>query len=380
MCTAETLQTAIRPPGSKTLRRSPVGASPGTLIADPKAVQSALSLTVVSPEECQFFTDVSLADVEQACGQWPIIWLDCVGLANIELIAEIGRIFGLHPLALEDVGQHRPAAEGRPLRGPCLRRPQMIDDTAHNRYEQIAVFFGENFVVTFQERPGDPFDPVRKRIEASNPNRLRARKADYLAYALIDAIVDSYFPPVEAIGDKDRRHRGRDDRPSAEASGAAAASIAPRASSCSRARCFRCATPSPALIRAEAPFVRAETKVYLNDTLDHSISLIEMVETQRDMLTGLIDMHLSLSQARTNEIISFLTIVSAIFIPLTFLVGVWGMNFDPASSPWNMPELQWPTMVIRRRSASWRLVAVSLVALLPLEEVAVTPGRAAVDG
>ena len=100
--------------------------------------------------------------------------------------------------------------------------------------------------------------------------------------------------------------------------------------------------------------MRAETKVYLNDTLDHSISLIEMVETQRDMLTGLIDMHLSLSQARINEIISFLTIVSAIFIPLTFLVGVWGMNFDPASSPWNMPELEWAYTAIRRPSASWR--------------------------
>ena len=86
-----------------------------------------------------------------------------------------------------------------------------------------------------------------------------------------------------------------------------------------------------------------------------------MVETQRDMLTGLIDMHLSLSQARINEIISFLTIVSAIFIPLTFLVGIWGMNFDPASSPWNMPELHWATMAIRRRLASWRSIAVSLV-------------------
>jgi magnesium transporter len=114
------------------------------------------------------------------------------------------------------------------------------------------------------------------------------------------------------------------------------------------------------MIRAEAPFVRAETKVYLNDTLDHSISLIEMVETQRDMLTGLIDMHLSLSQARINEIISFLTIVSAIFIPLTFIVGVWGMNFDPAASPWNMPELEWaygyPTAL-----GFMALIAVSLV-------------------
>ena len=112
------------------------------------------------------------------CGQWPLIWLDCIGLANIQLISEIGRIFSLHPLALEDDGQHRPAAEGRSLRGPCLRRAvRMIDDVTLNRYEQIAVFFGKNFVVTFQERAGDPFNPVRKRIESSAcPNRLRARK------------------------------------------------------------------------------------------------------------------------------------------------------------------------------------------------------------
>ena len=109
--------------------------------------------------------------------------------------------------------------------------------------------------------------------------------------------------------------------------------------------------------------MRAETKVYLNDTLDHSISLIELVETQRDMLTGLIEMHLSLSQARTNEIISFLTIVSAIFIPLTFLVGVWGMNFDPTSSPWNMPELRGLLRLSGWPSSSWRWSRSSLVAL-----------------
>jgi magnesium transporter len=94
------------------------------------------------------------------------------------------------------------------------------------------------------------------------------------------------------------------------------------------------------LIRNDVPYVKAETKVFLNDTLDHCIRLIELVETQRDAMTGLIEMHLSLSQARTNDVISLLTIVSAIFIPLTFLVGVWGMNFDPETSPWNMPELR----------------------------------------
>src|SRR3954468_4654457 len=163
-------------PRTKILRRSPVGASPGTLIADPKAVQSALSLTAISPEECQFFTDVSLADVEHACKQWPLIWLDCVGLANVELISEIGRIFGLHPLALEDTVNTGQRPKIDLYEDHAFVVLSMIDDTSLNRYEQVAIFFGENFVVTFQERPGDPFDPVRKRIEASNPNRLRARK------------------------------------------------------------------------------------------------------------------------------------------------------------------------------------------------------------
>ncbi|TIU61280.1 MAG: magnesium and cobalt transport protein CorA, partial [Mesorhizobium sp.] len=115
------------------------------------------------------------------------------------------------------------------------------------------------------------------------------------------------------------------------------------------------------LIRNDVPYVKAETKVFFNDTLDHSLRLIELVETQRDMLTGLIEMHLSLSQARTNDVISYLTIVSVIFMPLTFLVGVWGMNFDPDTSPWNMPELKayygYPTALV-----FMGLVAVGLIA------------------
>src|SRR5262245_12235568 len=183
-------------------RRPPVGAAPGTLIADPKAIHSALSLTVLSPEECHFYTDVSLADVEQARERWPVIWLDCVGLANIELISEIGRIFGLLTLSLEDVVNTGQRAKVDIFEDHAFVVLSMIDDPSQNRYEQISIFFGERFVITFQERAGDPFNAVRKRIEFSNPSRLRQRKADYLAYALIDAIVDSYFPPVESNRDK----------------------------------------------------------------------------------------------------------------------------------------------------------------------------------
>jgi magnesium transporter len=320
-------------------RRPPVGASPGTLIADPAARRSELRLTLISPETYETIENASIDDLNAHCDQWPVVWLDCTGLANIPLIEEIGRIFSLHPLALEDVvntGQ-RPKVDFFEDHAFVVMR--MIDDVKVHRYEQIAVFFGRNFVVTFQEREGDPFDPVRKRIAAAMPNRLRSRGADYLAYALIDAIVDSYFPPIEAASElvdgiedemlnKPHKHQMRQLHELRRDANVLKGVLWP----------MRDALAT--LIRNEVPYVRAETKVFLNDTLDHSLRLIELVETQRDMLTGLIEMHLSLSQARTNDVISYLTIVSVIFMPLTFLVGVWGMNFSPDASPWNMPELR----------------------------------------
>ncbi|CDX22892.1 Magnesium and cobalt transport protein CorA [Mesorhizobium sp. ORS 3324] len=321
------------------IRRPPVGASPGTLIADPAARRSELRLTLISPEKFKTIDNASIDELNTHCDRWPVVWLDCTGLANIQLIKEIGRIFNLHPLALEDVvntGQ-RPKVDFFEDHAFVVLR--MIDDVAAHRFEQIAVFFGRNFVVTFQEREGDPFDPVRKRIAAAMPNRLRSRGADYLAYALIDAIVDSYFPPVEVASElvdgieeqmlnTPHKHQMRQLHELRRDANVLKGVLWP----------MRDALAT--LIRNDVPFVKAETKIFFNDTLDHSLRLIELVENQRDMLTGLIEMHLSLTQARTNDVISYLTIVSVIFMPLTFLVGVWGMNFEPESSPWNMPELK----------------------------------------
>jgi len=320
------------------VRRSPVGASPGTLIADPTARRSELTLTLIAPDKFDTVQDASLDDVIKCRRTWPVIWLDCTGLANITLIEEIGQIFGLHPLALEDVvntGQ-RPKADFYDDHAFVVL--SMIDDAATLRYEQVAVFFGEKFVVTFQERAGDPFDPVRKRIQSSVSSRLRTRAADYLAYALIDAIVDSYFPPIEACGEvaekvEDEMMQGPQKRHMQQLQQMR------RSINVLKGVLWPLRDALAALIRNDVPFVRADTKVFFNDTLDHAMRLIQMVETERDTMTGLIEMHLSLSQARTNDVISLLTIVSAIFIPLTFLVGVWGMNFDHDISPWNMPEL-----------------------------------------
>jgi magnesium transporter len=320
-------------------KRSPIGASPGTLIADPAANRSELRLTLYSPEAIRVIENASMDDVLANCERWPVIWLDCVGLASIDLIRDIGKVFNLHPLALEDVvntGQ-RPKTEFFGDHAFVVLR--MIDDAAARRYEQMSLFFGEDYVVTFQEREGDPFDPVRKRLEAAVPGGLRSREADFLAYSLIDAIVDSYFPPVDNAND-------RIDRIEDEMLGA------PRQDHIHELHDMRRETTArkqvlwavrdavAALMRTEEQCIAPDTKVYFNDTLDHVIRLIQMEETQRETITGLIELHLLLGQARTNDVVGLLTIVSTIFIPLTFLVGVWGMNFDPDASPWNMPELR----------------------------------------
>lgn len=320
-------------------KRSPVGASPGTLVADPHAEPSRLRLALIAPDRWQFVEDATLDDIRAArSGGWPVVWVDCAGLADVGLIAGIGRVFGLHPLGLEDAvnTSQRPKVDFFDDHAFAVLR--MIDDPAAHRFEQVSLFFGEDFVVTFQERAGDPFDPIRRRIENSATNRLRTRKADYLAYALMDAIVDSYFQPVDMAGEAiEKIEDTLFDAP--EKRQARELQVLRRRATAMKQALWPLRDAFAGLVRSDAPIVCPETRIFLNDTLDHVVRLIDMVETQRDTLTGLIDMHLSLLQARTNDVVSFLTIVSVIFIPLTFLAGIWGMNFDPDASPWNMPEL-----------------------------------------
>ena len=316
-----------------------MGAPPGTLIADPDAPQPSLTVIGMSGDRQERIDTVSVADLARLREEWPLIWIDCIGLGNVELIREIGAQFSLHPLALEDVvntGQ-RPKVDF--FDHNVFVVLQMIDVPTTGRQEQIAIFFGEGFVITFQERPGDCFDPVRRRIQGP-PSRIHHRGSDYLAYAIIDTIVDSFFPVVEAVGDDiDRREDTMLANPRQHAD------VAMHELRRDLLGLKRTLWPMrdvlAGLVRSDTKIQSKETAVYLNDTLDHATQLLELVETYRETVTALIEMQFSLTQVRINEVVSILTIVSAIFIPLTFLVGVWGMNFDPDSSPWNMPELRW---------------------------------------
>ena len=306
-------------------------------MSHPTAHPTVLNLTLIAPDRSEFHTACDPDAIERARGDWPLLWLDCVGLADVAAIARIGELFGLHPLALEDAvnTDQRPKTDF--YHNGVFVVVSMIDDRASRRREQISLFFGERFVVTFQERPGDPFEPVRRRIKGQSP--LCERNSDYLAYALIDAIVDSYFPVMEHLGEA---IDGLEDAIFAEtqAPDIRELHMLRRGVAGVKRSLWPLRDALAALARAETTLVAAETKIYLNDTLDHVVRLIEMTEADREMLTGLIEIDLALAQGRANDVVRFLTVVSAIFIPLTFIVGVWGMNFDPNASPWNMPELQ----------------------------------------
>jgi magnesium transporter len=319
-------------------QRPSVGSAPGTLVARPNAEPTVLNLTLIARGRSEFLENVDLRTVEARRDETPLVWLDCVGLADTALLEAVARLFSLHPLALEDAVNVGERAKADFYEKHVFFVLAMIDEAKSYRKEQVSIFFGEHFVVTFGERAGDPFDPVRRRIKGDSP--ICERRADYLAYALIDAVVDSYFPIVENLGETIDTMEDAIFADEGSTRRILELHAMRRGVSGIKRFLWPLRDALATLARSESPLVSAETKLYLNDTHDHAIRLIEMAESYREMLGGLIEIDLSMAQARTNDIIGFLTIVSAIFIPLTFFAGIWGMNFDPDASPWNMPELR----------------------------------------
>ncbi len=342
---------AARPPHSKRRlkrlkRRTPIGAAPGTLIADPSAPKPVIRLIAFGPdvvEEHRIGNLPQLQEELRAPGRPPVVWIDIVGLGDAAVISGIGELMGLHKLALEDVinVHQRPkldlfegwlyfvARMAEPPESPA--EPLTTD--------QLSIFLGPDFVVTFQERPGDNFDPIRARIR-ENVGRTRARGPDYLAYALLDAVVDGYFPFLERLGERleaieERVITGRRDHTPAEIHRIKRDLLTVRRAMWP----LRDALGS--LHRDDTPMVKEETRLFLRDCYDHTVQVIDLVETYREIGSDLMDVHLSQLNYRTNEVMKLLAVIATVFIPLNFIAALYGMNFDPDVSPLNMPELRW---------------------------------------
>lgn len=263
-----------------------------------------------------------------------VSWVNVDGLHDVDLLQRLGAHFDIHPLVLEDlasVGQRPKVEVYDGYLFVVLQMLSLEDDHPQLSHEQFSIVLGPNFLFSFQERPGDVFDPVRERIR-SGRGRIRGKGADYLAYALIDAVVDNYFTVLEKIGDHTEalEHSVLED-PSVESMQRVHA--LKRELLVLRKAVWPLREVLGVLVRSESALIDPQTSPFFRDVQDHAIQAIDAVETLRDVTSGLMDLYLSTIGNRTNEVMKVLTIMASIFIPLSFFAGLYGMNFE------FMPEL-----------------------------------------
>ncbi len=272
---------------------------------------------------------------------WPVVWLNLEGPGDIATLEYFRDQLGLHPLALEDVvrGGQRPKVEAYDQHLFIVAR-MLAAPGSHLISEQLSLFLGAKFVITFQgDQPGDCLEPLRERLRADR-GLLRQNQADYLAYSILDGVVDHYFPVCDGM---DERLEALEDQIVARLPKDAPERVLGAKHDVLMLK--RVLRPTRDLIMAlqrnDLQLFREATLPYLRDCYDHANRLLDTIETQRDLASSLMDLYLSLSADRTNSVMRFLTLISTIFIPLTFIAGIYGMNFDTNASPWNMPELRW---------------------------------------
>ncbi len=325
------------------------GESPGLLRPREEAARRPPVITLIEYDRAHL-EERTIADKEELLPHLDnqrVTWINIDGLGDIEVLRALGTHFNLHPLALEDVlatGQ-RPKVEQ--YDGYLFIVVQMLylNDAKQMCGEQVSMFLGKNFLITLQEEADfDVFEPVRARIRAAN-GTIRKLGADYLTYALLDSIVDHYYPVLETVGASiDVIEDNLVERPIQSPVG----DLHQHKRTLTQIRRFIWPVRDliNSLMHDETELVRKGTKVYLRDCYDHTVQLMDLVESYRDVLSGLMELYLSSVGIRTNEIMRVLTVISSIFIPLTFIVGIYGMNFQPEKDghklPWNMPELYHP--------------------------------------
>jgi len=277
-----------------------------------------------------------------------VTWINIDGLGDIEALQALAAKYELHPLALEDVlntGQ-RPKVEE--FQDHLFIVAQMVyqDKGLKICGEQVSLFLGKNYVITVQEEPDyDVFNPVRERLRAGR-GAIRKSKADYLAYALLDSIIDHYFPVLEDLGNSiEDLEDGLLENP--ERSMILKLHEHRRSLTQLRRFVWPLRDLVNALLHDNSGMVKAPTKIFLRDCYDHTVQLMDFVDSYKEITTGLMELYHSSVGLRTNEVMRVLTVITSIFIPLTFIVGVYGMNFAPEppadrSLPLNMPELYHP--------------------------------------
>ncbi|MGB3904131.1 MAG: magnesium/cobalt transporter CorA [Anaerolineae bacterium] len=319
-------------------RSQKAGLPPGSVVHVGEKKTDRAKITVLDYDEAQFHE----AEVQTVGETLPfknsptVTWINVDGIHEVEILDQLGDSFGLHPLVVEDIANtdQRPKTEDfGDYIYVVLRMLQYEKGGEEVVTEQTSLILGERYVLSFQERPGDVFDPVRERIR-SYKGRIRRMGADYLAYTLIDSIVDNYFVVLERLGEEiESLEEELVTNPMPE--------TLQTIHELKREMIFLRKSVWPlrevinALERGESSLIQESTGIYLRDVYDHTIQVIDAVETLRDMISGMLDIYLSSISNRMNEVMKVLTIIATIFIPLTLIAGIYGMNFR------YMPELEW---------------------------------------
>jgi len=315
-----------------------IGLSPGSLVhvGSPQETETRISVIEYSREsfaerECRSVADLLISPEKQT-----VTWVIVEGLSDVALIEELGRKFAIHPLVLEDIlnTHQRPKFEEyEEYLFISLKAISMRKNGFAVAYEQISLLLMDHFVLTFREGADDLFLPLRKRL-CDDKGRLRNQGSDYLAYVILDTIVDHYFVLQDSL---DRVIENLDEALPSHPTPSMLASI----QKIRRELIFIRKTVSPLrellveILRSDTHLINDKVLLYLRDVHDHAIRITEAVDTYRDMVTGMMEVYLSSISNRTNEIMKVLTIFTSIFIPLTFVAGIYGMNFE------YMPELKW---------------------------------------
>jgi magnesium transporter len=319
--------------------RATPGASPGSLTVPDGAPPPQIDMICYSEHK---LVEMKVDDVDQIAqqrGKLPVTWVNVDGVGDAATIARIGELFGLHRLTLEDVIHVHQRAKVEYFADYIFVVMRMFTIGTQLETEQLGIVVGKDFVLSFQEgKPGDVLEPVRERLRRGR-GTLRKAGPDYLAYAFVDAVTDCYFPLLSSYAD---RLDGLED----EVLGQSYLDVIWRIHGIKRdlLTLYNSILPQrdlvQSLMRDPTELVTEDSRLHLRDVADHTGQVLDLLNSYREMAQALIEIHLNIASNRMNEVMQVLTLVSVIFIPLTFIAGVYGMNFDPDSSPYNMPELK----------------------------------------
>jgi magnesium transporter len=336
----------VRP--SHIRRRTGPGASPGSVVVDPAARQPDLNVMVFGPGQFQEYRKVKVDQLPGFVGKQVNAWIEVDGLGDAGLIERIGEMFHLHRLALEDVVNSHQRAKVEPYgeylflvaRMPKYESPHVVDRCAT---EQLSMFLKQGLLITFQEKDDDCLEPVRQRLRQGS-GRIRDQSVDYLAYALIDAAIDAFYPILEKVGERTEQLEEVILTSRSTIDAFTAIREVKRELLVLRRAIWPHREMIGSLIRDPFPQIADSTRVYLRDCYDHSVQIIDLLELYRDLSSDLRDFHLSMVSHRMNEQMRVLTVVATLFMPPTFLVGLYGQNF--AKLPFSGEEYgYWPFFV-----------------------------------